>query len=361
VNPPAGAADRYVAGIEERAERDLAMLAKAKEYVLPPPKTGAGTPLVVCDAAELLAKDLPPREMLLSPWLQSQSLSMIYAWRGIGKTHVALGIAYALASGGEFLGWRALQPAPVLYLDGEMPAAALKERVARIVSSSDTEAAPGMLSFVTPDLQPEGIMPNLAEHEGQDAINGIIGDARVIIVDNISCLVRGGKENEGDSWQPVAEWALRQRARGRAVVFIHHTGKTGSQRGTSKREDVLDTSILLKRPADYKPNEGARFEIHFEKARALFGTDVTPIEAKLDTDATGKQIWATRTVTVAADSQMIELAELGLAQAEIARELGCNRSTVLRALRKAELEGRYTPPMKLKRGNAVPIRARDDD
>jgi hypothetical protein len=25
----------------------------------------------------------------------------------IGKTHVALGIAYAVASGGEFLGWKA--------------------------------------------------------------------------------------------------------------------------------------------------------------------------------------------------------------------------------------------------------------
>ena len=318
--------------------------------------------IVVCDAGELLAKELPAREMLLSPWLLTQSLSMIYAWRGIGKTHVALGIAYALASGGEFLDWRAAQPAQVLYLDGEMPAPALKDRIARIVASSDNEAAPGMLRFVTPDLQPDGIVPNLAEHEGQDVIDGIIGDARVIIVDNISCLVRGGKENEGESWQPVAEWALRQRARGRAVVFIHHTGKTGLQRGTSKREDVLDTSILLKRPADYKPNEGARFEIHFEKARALFGADVTPVEAKLDSDATGKQTWTTRTVTAAADSQMIELAELGLAQAEIARELGCNRSTVLRALRKAEQEGRYTPPMKPKRsGNVVPIRGRDDD
>lgn len=41
-----------------------------------------------------MAIELPEREDLLSPWMQTQSLSMIYAWRGVGKTHVALGISY---------------------------------------------------------------------------------------------------------------------------------------------------------------------------------------------------------------------------------------------------------------------------
>lgn len=342
--------------LEERAVRELAERNGAADDLAPRSR------LVVCDVEELLAKDLPPRETLLAPWLQSQSLGMVYAWRGIGKTHVALSIAYALASAGEFIGWTAATAVPVLYLDGEMPAPALKERIARIVASTDNEAAPGMLRFITPDLQPGGMMPNLAERDGQRAIESVIGDARVIVVDNISCLVRGGKENEGESWQPVAEWALRQRAAGRSVLFIHHTGKTGAQRGTSKREDLLDTSILLKRPADYRADEGARFEVHFEKARALFGQDVTPVEVALETGPDGKQVWTRKTVEAAADAQMIELAELGITQAEIARELGCNRSTVLRALRKAEEEGRYRPARKPKRGDTVaPFRGCKDD
>lgn len=302
--------------------------------------------LVVCDAHDLLTCELPERKILLSPWLLSQSLTMLYAWRGVGKTHAAIGIAYALASGGEFLGWTAENPVPVLYIDGEMPGAALKERVARVITSSDKEAARDSLRFVTPDMQPDGIMPNLGEREGQDAIEQVIGDAEVIVLDNLSCLVRSGKENEAEGWQPVADWGLRQRAQGRSVLFIHHSGKGGQQRGTSKREDLLDTSILLKRPADYRADEGARFEVHFEKARSLYGEDVEPFEAKLETSLDGKQIWTTRTVSGAADMQMIELAELGLTQADIARELGCNRSTVLRALRKAQAEGRYTPAPK---------------
>ena len=305
-----------------------------------------GRPVVAMGAHELLQHPFPMREMLLSPWLESQSLSMIYAWRGVGKTHVAIGIAYALASGGEFLGWRAQEPVPVLYLDGEMPGPALKDRLARTIASSDTEAPEGFLRVVTPDLQQDGVMPNLADVEGQQAIGRVLGDARVIVVDNLSCLVRGGKENEGDSWLPVAEWALRMRATGRSVIFIHHAGKGGQQRGTSKREDLLDVVMLLKRPSDYQPDQGARFEIHFEKARALFGQEVAPIEATLCTDNDGRQKWDMRTVEELADKHMIELADDGISQAEIARELGCNRSTVLRALRKAEEEGRYKPKSK---------------
>ena len=312
--------------------------------------------VVAVSAHDLLAREFPPREVLLDPWLTSQALVMIHAWRGVGKTHVALGIAYALSSAGSFLGWTASKPTSVLYIDGEMPGAALRDRLARLVTDSDSDAAPGVLRFITPDLQPGGMVPDLSTQEGQRAIDEVLGDATVIVVDNLSCLARSGKENEGDSWQPVAEWALRMRASGRSVIFIHHSGKGGQQRGTSKREDLLDVVIALKRPTDYTPQQGARFEIHFEKARSLHGQEVEPVEAALEMLPDGRQAWATRTASVVADKAMIELAELGLPHAEIARELGCHRSTVLRALRKAQEEGRYIPSRKARKGEG----GRDD-
>jgi len=60
---------------------------------------------------DFLSLEFPPRENLISPWLPSQGLAMVYAARGIGKTHFALGVAYAVASGGAFLGWQAPRPA----------------------------------------------------------------------------------------------------------------------------------------------------------------------------------------------------------------------------------------------------------
>jgi putative DNA primase/helicase len=49
--------------------------------------------------------------------------------------------------------------------------------------------------------------------------------------------------------------------------------KGGDQRGTSRREDVLDTVIRINRPDDYNASEGARFNVTSTKARGLFGDD----------------------------------------------------------------------------------------
>lgn len=315
---------------------------------------GAFVAPVIVDAASLLSRTFKPRVRLLAPWLTTQSLVMVYARRGVGKTHFALGVSFALASGGEFLGWKAETPVRVLYLDGEMPGADLQERLSRVIANSPKTAPADYLRIMTPDLQPNGVLPNLYTPEGQAAIDAIVGDAQVIIVDNLSCLVRGGKENEGESWQPVAEWALRQRAAGRSVIFIHHAGKGGQQRGTSKREDLLDTVISLRRPSDYTPEQGARFEVHFEKARALYGEDVDPIDARLETLDNGTQAWTTRRVSDSADGQIVEMADMGMSTREIGAELGVNHSTIVRALARLEADGRYTKKSKAQRQKPQP-------
>lgn len=107
------------------------------------------------------------------------------------------------------------------------------------------------LVFLTPDLQEFG-MPDLATNRGQKLIEKYITDeVDLIIVDNLSCLVRSGKENDGESWLPIQEWALKLRAKGKSVLFIHHSNKNGGQRGTSRKEDVIDNVVCLKHPINY--------------------------------------------------------------------------------------------------------------
>jgi putative DNA primase/helicase len=46
----------------------------------------------------------------------------------------------------------------------------------------------------------------------------------------------------------------------------------------------LDTVIALRRPEDYSPEQGARFEIHFEKLRnRVDGVGAIPFEARVET------------------------------------------------------------------------------
>jgi hypothetical protein len=277
---------------------------------------------IVVSLGDFLSRDFPPRENLLAPWLKSQSLNMLYAWRGIGKTFFSLEIAYAVASGGSFLGWTAPKPRGVLYIDGEMPGTVLQERIARIINSSEHEADPDLFKILTPDLQVSG-MPNLSEKEGQQAVDHFINDTtELVIVDNLSCLVRGGgRENDAESWLSVQEWALRLRSKGKSVLFIHHSGKSGAQRGTSKREDVLDVVLLLKRPTNYEQSEGCHVEIHYEKARGLTGPDVEPVEARLITEPDGSRRWDWSVSENALPEIIKEMVDSGMDRREIVSEL----------------------------------------
>jgi hypothetical protein len=296
--------------------------------------------LAVVEVMDFIKMDLPNREVILSPWLPAQGLAMIYAPRGIGKTHVALGIAYAVTSNTAFLGWQPTKARNVLYLDGEMPAALMQERFSALAAANK---APLMASFklITPDLQ-MGAMPDLATPKGQVMLETHLAGSELIIVDNISTLCRNTRENEADSWLPVQEWALRMRAAGKSVLFIHHAGKGGNQRGTSKREDILDTVISLKRSEDYKPKDGAVFQVHFEKARGFLGKATESFEARFITKPDGLQEWLTSSIQDTSYDQAINLANQGLDQNKIAGQLNIHKSNVSRHLKRAHQEGKIS-------------------
>lgn len=279
-------------------------------------------PIELCD---FLTRTFPLREMILHPVIPSRGLAMLYAPRGIGKTHLALHMAYAAACGGHCLNWRADKPRRVVYIDGEMPAAALQERLIAIADSFTTSPPPGYFRLLSDSLLPEG-MPDLADPASWDILWPFIKDAELIVLDNLSTLCRHGRENESESWVPVQENLLRLRRAGVSVLMVHHAGKGGQQRGTSKREDVLDTVIALRRPADYQPQEGARFEVHIEKARGFHGEDAEPFEARLQVNDAGVQ-WTVTSLANAKQAQASLLFEQGMKVREVAAEVGISKTT----------------------------------
>jgi KaiC/GvpD/RAD55 family RecA-like ATPase len=292
-----------------------------------------GSPVLMpTDLSAFLALEFPPREMLLGPWLPRQGLAMIYAARGVGKTHLALAAAYAVATGGGFLSWRAPAPRRVLLIDGEMPGIALQERLKGLAHRAGA-ALPEADHFriLAADTLEAGL-PDLSSEDGQEMLAPAIGDADLIVLDNLSTLCRSGKENEAESWASVQHWSLAQRRAGRSVLYIHHAGKGGDQRGTSRREDVLDTVIRLDRPENYDASQGARFNVVFTKARGLFGDDAAAFEARLGEDGT----WIRRPVADVRAERVIALNAEGFSQREIAREVEISAATVNRILKRRE-------------------------
>jgi putative DNA primase/helicase len=278
---------------------------------------------------ELLRRKFSPRKLLLAPWLPQQGIVMAHAPRGIGKTHLAHGIAWTVAVGGSFLRWSSREgPHRVLLLDGEMPGVLLQERLREVVKSTRIlPPSPDYFKIAAADLRSEGL-PDLADPKAQPFYMDIIADADLVIADNVSTLCRSLKENDADSWAPVQAWCLDLRRRGKSVLLIHHDGKNGGQRGTSKKEDVLDTVIGLRRPPNYNPDQGARFEVHFEKARGFFGADAEAFEARLI-----EGVWGDGPVSSGVDDESLaSLHRLGMSYREMERRTGVSRSTLQRRL-----------------------------
>lgn len=300
-----------------------------------PPASSAKAGLAPIALDDFLALKIPKRPHLLSPWLREKSVSMLYAPRGVGKTWTALSIAYAVASGGSFLRWTAPKPAPVLYLDGEMAAGDLQHRLAQIVAKTPNPR-PADLRVVAADLSEDGL-PCLATEAGQRAVIDALGETKLVVIDNIATLVRVSKSNEAESWAPVQNFALRLRRRGVSTLFIHHSGKSGDQRGTSAKEDIMDSVVRLTRPDDYDPGEGARFTVEYTKARGFYGEDATSFEAKLNA-TTGE--WETSDPVQGKDERILDLAlDDSLTQRQIAERVGCSAAYVNKVLKAQKYTG----------------------
>ena len=280
------------------------------------------------DLYNLLGRDIPERGMVLDPIIPEKGLVMLYGPRGIGKTQLACGISYAVATGTRTLRWDAARSRKVLHVDGEMPAATLRERFKQIMAGAAVKPDPGMLSILSADLIELGI-GNLACPKIQAELDLWLEGVELLVLDNLSSLTAVIRDNDAESWNPIQQWLLRLRRCGISVVLIHHAGKNGEQRGTSRREDVLDTSISLRRPSDYAVTEGARFEVHLEKARGLYGDRVRPFEAKLEV-RDGATVWTTREIEDVELARVKAFTEDGYSVRDIADEMGLSKSKVQR-------------------------------
>ena len=285
-------------------------------------------PLRTYGLNDFLSLNIPVRKMLLSPWLTEKGLAMIFAPRGIGKTFLGLTAAYAVAVGGEFLGFKAPRPRKVLYIDGEMACSDLQERVGYIAAGFNAKAPDqDYFRMLSADVQEFGL-PDLAMPEGLRAINNDLKDADLIVLDNLSTLVRSGKENEAEAWSVMQAWILGQRRAGRSVLLIHHAGKNGGQRGTSKREDVLDTIIGLERPDGYRSSDGARFNLKFEKSRHFHGPDAEDFEARYEV-RDGKALWSRQKIPSKVEKGLAAISQ-GMSLRGAAKATGIPRSTIQR-------------------------------
>ena len=99
----------------------------------------------------------------------------------------------------------------------------------------------------------------------------------------------------------------------------------------------------MRRPDDYSPKEGARFEVHLEKARALVGEGALPFEAVVEPLASesrkpGTQ-WVARDLKPPIFNQAAELFASGSTVREVKELLGISHGEAGRLRLRAAADG----------------------
>jgi putative DNA primase/helicase len=317
---------------------DLLVAMMSAEVVREPEKswTEALSESVVT-SRELAGLALTPRERLLGDWFCEGDLGFIFAFRGVGKTWLALAIAQALSTAGKLGEWKAPQRVRVLYVDGEMPPDLMRDRAQGLERGND------QLEFLNHLILFErtGRVLNIANWEVQQALTAhcVANNVKVLILDNLSTLASGMKENEADSWEQLNPWLLDLRRRKIAVVIVHHAGRSGEMRGTSKREDNVFWIIALDdMKKDAEDKRGARFVSHFTKPSRNTQAEIPAYEWHFITEQSGE-------VTIShKPAQTLDVfrsvLESGVTKCdEIAAVMKVEKYTVSRLAKKAERAG----------------------
>lgn len=160
----------------------------------------------------------------------------------------------------------------------------------------------------------------------------------MLILDNISCLFSGLNEDSKQDWEPINAWLIRLRHRGLATVLAHHAGKGGQQRGTSGREDNLDTVLHLAKPKGVDAREGCHFELSFTKCRSVTGDDVGPLDVRLIT-VNGQLEWVWQPMEVSMLDRARQLVADGVeGGTALAEELGITKGYASKILKKLKAE-----------------------
>jgi hypothetical protein len=241
---------------------------------------------VMVSGDNFMSEKIPPRKVIMrtidkgDAVFYAKSINQIFAWRGLGKTCVGLGLTAAFANGGSFLNFESPEPVNVLYIEGELPAEQMQERWRQIIGKTN-----GRARLVTIDKQPEHSFPSFATAQGMARVEATLAQCAaegfpvaVLFLDSVSTLFNIAANDE-ENWILIQSWLLRLRSQGLCIFFFHHAGKSGLSRSHSKSEDMLDVSIKLDKPDEQE--EGILHAVMvFDKARHGISEPATEIKMR---------------------------------------------------------------------------------
>jgi len=264
---------------------------------------------IAVSATDFMAQAIKEPMAYIRLFLREGTLTMVYGPKGVGKSWLTYALALSLTRKRfddiEIGPWSVRNPAGVLILDGEMHPYEMQYRLKTLsgpLGEMDPENPLVIISAIQLGKR-HGCEPDLTDKEWRNVVTSYLErnpHLKVLVLDNLSSLAQTEDDNSTTDWSPINQWLLKLRGMDVSVVMVHHANKMGTDRGTSKRTDNLDTVIKLTKPADSKADDGAYFNVSFDKGRSLKAGEAEAFTLRIRPHETHPtwSIWTTKNESV---------------------------------------------------------------
>ncbi|UDQ97775.1 AAA family ATPase [Lentisphaerota bacterium WC36G] len=295
--------------------------------------------------------DLNAMQYIIKPVIPEGSINLLYSQTGIGKTWVALSIAYAVsASKPPFEYWKLgdIKDVSVLYVDSELGRDAMLRRLQLMEKIYNVKLQDNKnfhcISLLGSDM-------NLTDEDNQSIIEKNIlainkgkpknKHVKLIFLDNLTTLTEFNDSQK--SWRELFAWLKEFRDEGMSFFLVHHSNKAGKERGSSVKSATVDNVIAITKLDDYGPHEIA-LKVNIEKGRTIFGSDKDPFSVVL-TPPDAKKGWrsvAKQLSEQEKDDIVTERHKQGVKIDLVAKELGITRDAINKRRKKLGLTRSYS-------------------
>lgn len=180
-------------------------------------------------------------ECILSPIINSGQVVWLFAPEKLGKTFLAMSIAYVVSKGNSSVcGWEAKEPKKVFYIDGEMSGTGLNKIYSLVANGFSQENCNEVYfdSFLFAEDYED--YETILDSEWLEQYNNTLYQYDLIILDNYYSLNKNNK-----SLKEFFVFLRDLKKHNVAVLVVDHTNRSGELQGSIDKRRFADLGISL--------------------------------------------------------------------------------------------------------------------
>lgn len=303
------------------------------------------------DIETFLTTDYPKPEYIIDPFVSDQTIVQIVGASGVGKTMFGLSIAGAIAAANGLLDMPSVGGAkPILYVEGELPAADIQIRVSGMLEKIRRTIPKGYFNVSSLQqqlkLNSKGFTPIQTEQGLIEIENAIFkikertGKMPVVFIDNISCLAGGLKENDADAWSPIINRFVKWKNLGSTIFYFHHLNKGNDASGSTMQHRTIDMVIRMRKPDNKQKiktfeDKGVQAIVDFPKWRLHDNSKYSQEHMLICEDWK----WQKLPVLTSDELEIVRMFEEDLTVPEMAKQIDLAEKTIYKKIKKLKDEG----------------------